>query len=149
MPSVTRNEGIASRVTKTPLTKPMKSATSMAPRNAGKSGAVSVLNNVHMTTGVKPKTDPTERSNSPEVISNVIARAMSPSSTVNVRALLMLVSDKKAGLIEVKTINIKISRISGPISGVETKIRARLNPSVGATGGSALSLSVIIVPRPT
>ena len=38
MPSVTRNDGIFSRVTKRPLTSPIAAATSIATRNAAGSG---------------------------------------------------------------------------------------------------------------
>ena len=58
------------------------------------------LKSAHITTGAKPKTEPTERSNSPEVIRSVMASAIRPSSTVKVSALPMLVSDRNAGLID-------------------------------------------------
>ena len=54
-----------------------------------------VLNSVHISTGAKPKTEPTERSNSPAVISSVIASAMRPSSTVKVRVLETLSGERK------------------------------------------------------
>ena len=82
-----------------------------------------MLKSVHMITGENPNTDPTERSNSPDVINSVMARAIKPSSTVKVSALLMLVSDKNAGLMEVKTASINTSRISGPNSGIATNNR--------------------------
>ena len=126
MPRVTRKDGIPSRVTNNPLNKPMHIAIAIAIRKAGNSGIVSVLKRVHMTTGVKPKTDPTDRSNSPDVINRVIASAMSPSSTVKVSALLMFVSDRNAGLIEVKTTSIKTRSTSGPNSGMETNFGAIL-----------------------
>ena len=56
-----------------------------------------------MSTGEKPKTDPTERSNSPDVMSSVMASAMRPSSTVKVRMLLMFSGERKLGLIDQKT----------------------------------------------
>ena len=140
MPSVTRNDGIPSRVTKTPFTKPMQSATPIAIRNAGNSDMVPALNSAHITTGAKPKTEPTERSNSPEVISRVMASAIRPSSTVKVSALLTLVSDMNAGLMAVKTTSISTRSASGPNSGIATKSRTKPGVSGGATCGAALSL---------
>ena len=58
------------------------------------------LKSVHIITGAKPNSEPTERSNSPAVISSVIASAMRPSSTVKVSVLEMLRIDRKSGLIE-------------------------------------------------
>ena len=60
------------------------------------------LNSVHITTGAKPNTEPTDRSNSPEVISSVIASAIRPSSTVKASVLQMLSSDRKSRLIAVE-----------------------------------------------
>ena len=57
------------------------------------------MKSVHISTGEKPNTEPTERSNSPDVISSVIASAMRPSSTVKVSVLLMFSGDRKSGLI--------------------------------------------------
>ena len=90
MPSVTRNEGILSLVTNQPLTKPMKAAASSVARKASSSGRAPVLNSVHIITAEKPNTEPTERSNSPAVISSVIGRAIRPSSTVKVSVLPIL-----------------------------------------------------------
>ena len=59
---------------------------------------VPALKSAHITTGAKPKTEPTERSNSPDVIRSVMASAIRPSSTVKVSALPMLVSDRNAGI---------------------------------------------------
>ena len=56
------------------------------------------LNSVHISTGEKPNSDPTERSNSPDVISSVIVRAMRPSSTVNASVLLMFCRGQKVGI---------------------------------------------------
>ncbi len=109
-----------SRVTKMPETIPITSATPRARRKAGTSAIVSVLNRVHITTGVNPNTEPTDRSNSPLVISKVIARAIRPSSTVKVNAFDMFVSDMKAGLIDVKTTSMTINRTRGPNSGIAT-----------------------------
>ncbi len=58
------------------------------------------LNSVHISTGEKPNTEPTDRSNSPEVISSVIASAISPSSTVKASMLLMFSGDRKSWLID-------------------------------------------------
>ena len=138
-----------SRVTKTPFTKPMQSATAIAIRNAGNSGMVPALNSAHITTGAKPKTEPTERSNSPDVIRSVMASAIRPSSTVKVSALPMLVSDRNAGLIAVKTTSISTRSTSGPNSGIATKRRTRPGVSGGATAGAALSWSLMRMPSRT
>ena len=50
----------------------------------------SVLYRVHMSTGQNPNSEPTERSNSPAVISRVMASAISPNSTVKASMLPML-----------------------------------------------------------
>ena len=84
---------------------------------AASSDMPALLNKVHISTAEKPKTDPMERSNSPAVISSVMARAISPSSTVNAMMLLRLLSDRKAGLMALKMTNSATRRISGPISG--------------------------------
>ena len=99
----------------------------------GNSDMVPALNSAHITTGAKPKTEPTERSNSPEVISRVMASAIRPSSTVKVSALPTLVSDMNAGLIAVKTTSISTRSTSGPNSGIATKSRTKPGVSGGAT----------------
>ncbi len=68
-----------------------------------------------------------------------MASAISPSSTVNVSALPMLVSDRNVGLIDVKTMSIRIRSTSGPNSGIATSKRPRPGLSGGATAGAALS----------
>ena len=52
------------------------------------------LKSVHITTGEKPNTEPTERSNSPAVISSVMASAIMPSSGVKASRLPMLSIDR-------------------------------------------------------
>ena len=71
----------------------------MATTNESSSGSDPALNSVHMITGVRPKSEPTDRSNSPDVISSVIASATRPSSTENASVLLMLSVDRNCGLI--------------------------------------------------
>ena len=141
MPSVTRNEGILRRVTNSPLMSPISAATTRLITNATPSEVRPALNSVHITTGAKPNSEPTERSNSPAVISSVIASAMSPSSTVKVSVLLMLRIDRKSGLIAVKTTSSTMSSTNGPNSGAEMSRRSwrffctRLSPIDGADGG--------------
>jgi len=53
------------------------------------------LKSVHISTGAKPNSQPTERSNSPAVISSVMASAMRPSSTVKVSVFEILSMDRK------------------------------------------------------
>ena len=96
MPSVTRKDGIFSRVTNQPLTRPIAAATAIAIANAVASETMPALNSVHISTGENPNTDPTDRSNSPDVISSVIASAIRPSSTVNARMLEMFCSERKS-----------------------------------------------------
>ncbi len=114
-----------SRVTNSPLTSPISAATTRLIKNARPSEVRPALNSVHMTTGAKPNSEPTERSNSPAVMSSVMASAMSPSSTVKVSVLLILRTDRKSGLIAVKTASSSTSRTNGPNSGAET-IRRRV-----------------------
>ncbi len=57
------------------------------------------MNSVHISTGEKPNSEPTERSNSPDVISSVIASAIRPSSTVKASVLEMFCGDRKSWLI--------------------------------------------------
>src|SRR5437660_310278 len=124
MPSVTRNEGIFSRVTNRPLIKPIRAATTRATTKATASEVRPPLNNVHISTGAKPNSEPTERSNSFAVISSVIASAINPSSTVNVSVLLTFRTDKKSGLIAVKTTSSTTSRTNGPNSGARISLLA-------------------------
>ncbi len=81
------------------------------------SEATPVLNRVHMITGAMPKTEPTERSNSPEVMSSVMPRAMRPSSTVKLSVLLMLRGERKSWLIDQNAMSSTIRRTRGPNSG--------------------------------
>ena len=121
MPNVTKNDGIFSRVTNRPLIVPIRAATISATTKATLSEVSPLLNKVHISTGEKPNSDPTERSNSLAVINNVIASAIKPSSTVNVSVLLILRTDRKSGLIAVKTISSSKSNTNGPNSGIEIK----------------------------
>ena len=66
MPSVTRNDVIFSRVTNQPLTSPITAAIANAATKATFSEVAPLLNSVHISTGEKPNTEPTDRSNSPE-----------------------------------------------------------------------------------
>ena len=79
-----------------------------------------VLYKVHISTGQNPNSEPTERSNSPDVISKVMASAISPSSTVKASMLPMLRDDKNAGLICQKTNTMTTNRMNGPNSGRDT-----------------------------
>ena len=72
--------------------------------------------------GAKPKTEPTERSNSPAVISSVIPKVIIPSSGVNANKLLMLLVERKAGARTVKTRISAPSKTSGPNSGAEISL---------------------------
>jgi hypothetical protein len=109
-----------------------------------------VLKSVHITTGAKPKTEPTDRSNSPDVIRSVMASAISPSSTVKVSALPMLPSDRNVGLIAVKTISISTSSTKGPSSGLAISVRARPGAEPGAASGMAgASLDIGAFPEPS
>src|SRR5215207_4838249 len=98
MPSVTRKDGIFSFVTNQPLTRPMKAATTSATTKPTSSEVTPALKSVHISTGEKPKTEPTERSNSPDVISSVMASAIRPSSTVKASVLLTFCGERKLGL---------------------------------------------------
>ena len=76
-----------------------------------------LLESVHISTGEKPNTEPTERSNSPEVISSVIASAIRPSSTVKASVLLIFPGDRKSWLIAQNTNSSTTSSTNGPNSG--------------------------------
>ena len=89
-----------------------------ATTKATSSEVTPALKSVHISTGEKPNSEPTERSNSPEVISSVIASAMRPSSTVKASVLEMFCGDRKSGLIAVKTTSSTTSRTNGPNSGL-------------------------------
>src|ERR1700730_14230206 len=67
--------------------------------------------------GAKPKSEPTDRSNSPAVISSVIPKVIMPSSGVKANKLLMLLVERKAGDRAVKTRISTTNKISGPNSG--------------------------------
>src|SRR5207253_10306475 len=67
-------------------------------------------------------TEPTDRSNSPEVISNVIPKVIMPSSGVKASKLLMLPGDRNAGVRTVKTTISHASRTNGPNSGAEISL---------------------------
>ncbi len=81
----------------------MKAATASATTKPTSSEVTPALNSVHISTGEKPKTEPTERSNSPDVISSVMASAIRPSSTVKASVLLTFCGDRKLGLMPQKT----------------------------------------------
>ena len=102
------------------------------------------LKSVHITTGAKPNTEPTERSNSPAVMSSVMARAISPSSTVKVSVFEMLSGDRNAGLIPAKTAISKISSTKGPNSGA-AMMRRRVEVCVKSDHrkGAAEGLSAV------
>ena len=74
MPSVTRNDGILSRVTNQAVDEPDEAAARSGRQEGELERRGPVLNRVHIRTGEKPNTEPTERSNSPAVISSVIAQ---------------------------------------------------------------------------
>ena len=117
MPSVTKNEGIRKRVTNKPLHRPIAAAVPKARTKPTSIDVTPVLYKVHMSTGQNPNSEPTERSNSPDVISKVIASAISPNSTVKASMLPMLRDDRNAGLICQKTRTMTTSRTNGPNSG--------------------------------
>ncbi len=123
MPSVTRNEGIFSRVTNKPLTRPMRTAVTIAITKATPSEATPALKSVHISTGEKPKTEPTERSNSPAVMRRVMASAMKPISTVKISVLLMFRGERKSGLIDQKTRSSTTRSTNGPSSGLAMRRR--------------------------
>ena len=74
----------------------MKAATSSATTKPTSSEVTPALNSVHISTGEKPNSEPTDRSNSPDVISSVMASAIRPSSTVKASVLLMFCGDRKS-----------------------------------------------------
>src|SRR5882757_6104724 len=117
MPSVTRKDGILSWVTNQPLTSPMKAATTSATSRPVSSEVRPLLNSVHISTGEKPNSEPTERSNSPDVISSVMASAISPSSTVKASVLEMFCGDRKSWLMLQNTEISTTSSTNGPNSG--------------------------------
>src|SRR5215204_3273886 len=139
MPSVTRNDGILSRVTNRPLTRPIKAATASATMNAVSSDVTPLLNKVHINTGVKPKSEPTDRSNSPDVISSVIASAIKPNSTVKASVLLMFCGDRKSGFTVVNTTISTTRSTSGPNSdrAISRSMSARDFKGTPATGRGA------------
>ncbi len=132
MPSVTRKDGIFSAVTNQPFTQPITPATAIATRKATKSEVAPLLNSAHIRTGVRPKSEPTDRSNSPAVIKSVMASAIKPSSTEKASRFDTFWTDRKAGLIAVKTTISTISRIAGPASG---RAKRRLASEVDVTRG--------------
>ena len=117
MPSVTRKEGIFNCVTNQPLTSPMKAATSKATMKPTSSEVRPLLNSVHISTGEKPNSEPTDRSNSPDVISNVMASAIRPSSTVKASVFEIFCGDRKSWLNPQKTEISTTSSTKGPNSG--------------------------------
>src|SRR6478672_1177415 len=117
MPSVTRKDGILSCVTNQPLTRPIRAATTSAATKPISSEVTPLLNSVHISTGEKPNRDPTDRSNSPDVISKVIASAIRPSSTVKASVLEMFCGDRKSWLKPQKTPISTTSSTKGPNSG--------------------------------
>ena len=99
-----------------------------------------MLNSVHIITAEKPNTEPTERSNSPAVISSVIGRAIRPSSTVKVSVLPILPAEMNCGLIAENTTSSSTSRTKGPNSGRATSdlITAESFEKAGAHAGRPL-----------
>ena len=96
----------------------MKTPTIMARKKPTSMPQVVSLATVHMMTAVKPKTEPTERSNSPAVMSSVMARAIMPSSGVKAMRLLMLPTEMKVADISVKTMMAPMRSANGPNSGL-------------------------------
>ena len=115
-----------SRVTIRPLMRPMTTAAPMATRKASSKGMPASLMKVHMSTAEKPKTDPTERSNSPAVMSIVMPSAIMPSSGVNISRLLKLPAVRYVAESSEKVMRARMSSPNGPASGW---VRARLRPS--------------------
>ena len=105
------------------------------------------MKSVHISTGAKPKTEPTERSNSPEVISSVMASAIRPSSTVKASVLEMFCGERKLGLIAVKTTSSTTSSTSGPNSG--RAIRRRIMELFPSTSWGGARSGVVNLTRPT
>ncbi len=87
IPNVTKNEGILSWVTNQPLNRPMNTAARIANKKPSSSDVTPSLKSVHMSTGAKPNTEPTDKSNSPAIISKVMARAIIPSSGIKASRL--------------------------------------------------------------
>ena len=96
-----------------------------------------------MMIGAKPKTEPTDRSNSPAVISSVIPKVIMPSSGVKANRLLMLLAERKAGDRAVKMMISTASKTSGPNSGAEINLR---NNAVIAAGAQKIGKSVKVLP---
>src|ERR1700688_111881 len=72
--------------------------------------------------GAKPKTEPTDRSNSPAVMSSVIPSVIMPSSGVKANKLLILLVERKAGDRRVKTRISTASKTNAPTSGAEISL---------------------------
>ena len=82
---VTMKDGSRVLTTISPLNQPTTIATAKAERTPPQSGKPSSRTTRPMTTPAKPIIDPTERSNSPAMMSSAAAVAMMPSSAESVR----------------------------------------------------------------
>ena len=85
------------------------------------------LMSVHMSTAENPKTEPTERSNSPAVMSRVMPSAIMPSSAVNTSRLLKL-PRRQVCRVE-SSENAMMARMSRPKGPASGWVRARRRPS--------------------
>ena len=115
MPSVTRKDGNLQPRDEPAVDEADQGRRPAARRRRPTSSEVTPpLKSVHISTGAKPNTEPTERSNSPDVISSVMASAIRPSSTVKASVLLMFCGDRKSWLIAQKTTSSTTSRTKRP-----------------------------------
>ena len=79
MPSVVMKLGMAKRIVTKPLMKPIAAATASPAAKAGANGTPAASSTA-IVIGVSANTEPTERSNSPQIISSVTPIATSPIS---------------------------------------------------------------------
>src|SRR5437667_199512 len=79
IPRVVMNDGTRKRTATTPFVRPIPTATNSESRRAARIGTPLYLNRITHTIGIKAYTVPTERSNSPAIISRQTATATMPN----------------------------------------------------------------------
>ena len=102
MPSVVMNEGIPKTVVTKPLMIPTVAAQPSAMASASHSFMSLVTNRMAQMIGVKAKFWPTERSNSPQIMSIVTPIATMPMVEATVVIAVIVCGDQKFGVCSVK-----------------------------------------------
>ena len=128
MPSVVMKDGMRKRVVTRPLTTPTPAPTASATASASHSFMSWVTKRIAQTIGTKAKFWPTERSNSPDIISRVIPTETMPTVAAMLEIAVMVCGDQKLAVCSVK----KSATAIRPAAGVSSRMRRNLAVRVSA-----------------